>query len=338
MKDFKQEIWNLARMKFGEITEDVKQRLIVEVDAIKEYGRGEMLHTMWRLVDELKKHDINICLTLRHGYNVSLVCYLLGISSFNPIDHSRLKTESYVISTFKLSSEIVFKIDKNKSAVIDGFLNSLRYEVARMDVSGDFHSRQIKAGCEGNSDFSFEFKYEPNIGRTRIFGELIGWDKFEKIPTDDVETMKLIHDIDIYGATTSSLAPITIEAIREIRPSTVEELADALSFTSERKYSHLLKYLENRDTGNRVFTGHPKIDEILSPTYGILLNTSQLGQIFKLPLRSELGENAYNAIWGKLRSLMASPIVNRCDLYVKAYDLYRSVYVKVHYPEVFRWN
>ena len=336
MKDFKQDIWNLARMKFGEITEDVEQRVIVEVDAIKGYGRGEMLLTMWRLVDELRKHDINIRLTLDQGDNVSLVCYLLGISSFNPIDHPKLKTESYVISTFKLSSEIVFKIDKDQSAVIDGFLNSLRYEVARMDVSGDFHSRQINAGCEGNSDFAFEFKYEPNIGRTRIFGELIGWDKFEKIPTDDVETMKIIHDIDIYGATTSSLAPITIEAIREIKPSNVEKLADALSFTSERKYSHLLKYLKNRDTGNRVFTGHPKIDEILSPTHGILLYTSQLGQIFKFPLRSELGENAYNAIRGKLRSLMASPIVNRCDIYVKAYDLYRSAYVKVHYPEIFK--
>ena len=195
MKDFKQDIWNLARMKFGEITEDVEQRLIAETDAIKEYGRGEMLHTMWRLVDELRKHDINIRLTLGQGYNVSLVCYLLGISSFNPIDHPGIKTESYAIGAFKISSEIVFKIDKDQSAVIDGFLNSLRYEVARMDVSGDFHSRQIKAGCEGNSDFAFEFKYEPNIGRTRIFGELIGWDKFEKIPTDDVETMKLIHDM-----------------------------------------------------------------------------------------------------------------------------------------------
>lgn len=336
MKDFKQEIWNLARMKFGEITEDVEQRLIVEVDAIKEYGRGEMLHTMWHLVDELRKHDINIRLTLGQGYNVSLVCYLLGISSFNPIDHPGIKTESYAIGAFKISSEIVFKIDKDQSAVIDGFLNSLRYEVARMDVSGDFHSRQIKAGCEGNSDFALEFKYEPNIGRTRIFGELIGWDKFEKIPTDDVETMKLIHDIDIYGAMTSSLAPITIEAIREIKPSNLEELADALSFTSERKYSHLLKYLENRDTGNRVFTGHPKIDEILSPTHGVLLNTSQLGQIFKLPLRSEFEENAYKVIRGKYRSLMASPIVGRCDIYVKAYDLYRSAYAKVHYPEVFR--
>lgn len=339
MKDFKkfrEHVYDLAKSKFGEIPKDVEHRLIAETDAIKGYGRGEMLLTMWRLVDELRKHDINIRLTLGQGYNVSLVCYLLGISSFNPIDHPKLKTESYVISTFKLSSEIVFKIDKDQSAVIDGFLNSLRYEVARMDVSGDFHSRQIKAGCEGNSDFVFEFKYEPNIGRTRIFGELIGWDKFEKIPTDDVETMKLIHDIDIYGATTSSLAPITIEAIREIRPSTVEELADALSFTSERKYSHLLNYLKNRTAGNRIFTGHPKIDEILSPTYGILLDTSQLGQIFKLPLRSELGENAYNAIRGKLRSLMASPIVDRCDIYVKAYDLYRSAYVKVHYPEIFK--
>ena len=336
MKDFKQEIWNLARIKFGDISEEVGQRLIAETDAIKEYGRGEMLHTMWRLVDELRKHDINIRLTLGQGYNVSLVCYLLGISSFNPIDHPRLKTESYVISTFRLSSEIVFKIDKGQSAIIDNLLNSLRYEVARLDAPGGIYSRKIKACCEGNSDFALEFKYEPNVGRTRIFGELIGWDTFEKIPTDDVETMKLIHDIDIYGATTSSLAPITIEAIRKIRPSNVEKLADALSFTSERKYSHLLKYLENINVGNSTFTGHPKIDEILNPTHGVLLNTSQLGHIFKLPLRSGLEENAYNVIRGKLRSLMASPILEVCDIYVKAYTLYRLAYVKVHYPEIFK--
>ena len=218
MNGFKQDILNLARIKFGEIPKDVEHRLIAETDAIKDYGRGEMLHTMWRLVDELKKHDVNICLTLGQGYNVSLVCYLLGISSFNPIDHPRLNTESYVISTFRLSSEIVFKIDKEQSAVIDNLLNSLRYEVARLDAPGGIYSRRIKACCEGNSDFALEFKYEPNVGRTRIFGELIGWDKFEKIPTDDLETMNLINDIDIYGAMTSSLAPITIEAIREIKP------------------------------------------------------------------------------------------------------------------------
>jgi hypothetical protein len=85
---------NLARIKFGEIPKDVEHRLIAETDAIKGYGRGEMLLTMWRLVDELRKHDINIRLTLGQGYNVSLVCYLLGISSFNPIDHPGIKTES----------------------------------------------------------------------------------------------------------------------------------------------------------------------------------------------------------------------------------------------------
>ena len=42
------------------------------------------------------------------------------------------------------------------------------------------------------------------------------------------------------------------------------------------------------------------------------------------------------SIRGKLRSLMASPIVDRCDIYVKAYDLYRLAYVKVHYPEIFK--
>lgn len=87
---------------------------------------------------------------------------------------------------------------------------------------------------------------------------------------------------------------------------------------------------------NSTFTGHPKIDEILSPTHRVLLNTSQLGHIFKFPLRSGLEENAYNVIRGKLRSLMASPILEVCDIYVKAYTLYRLAYVKVHYPEIFK--
>ena len=120
MTGFKQDILNLARMKFGEIPKDVEHRLIAETDAIKGYGRGEMLHTMWRLVDELRKHDINIRLTLGQGYNVSLVCYLLGISTFNPMDHPSLETEQYAITAFgeiKRASEIVFKIDKDRLVV-----------------------------------------------------------------------------------------------------------------------------------------------------------------------------------------------------------------------------
>ena len=84
MDMFKDEIWRLARTKFGVISEKIEQRLTAETDCIKEYGRGEMLQTMRHLVNELKKHDINISLTLGQGYNVSLVCYLLGISTFNP--------------------------------------------------------------------------------------------------------------------------------------------------------------------------------------------------------------------------------------------------------------
>ena len=320
-------------MKFGEITEDVEQRLIVEVDAIKEYGRGEMLQTMRHLVNELKKHDINISLTLGQGYNVSLVCYLLGISTFNPMNHPELITESYVKSTFKSSSEMTFKIDKDVTEIIDNYLDSLKCEIERKDMLGN-HSRRVTASRD--SDFTFEFKHVCNSGRIRIIGDLIGWDQFERFPTDDSETMKLIQEIDIYGTTASSFAPITIEAIREIRPSNVSELTDAMSFTFEKQYDHLQIYLENRETGNKAFTGHTEIDEILSDTYGIILYTRQMGEILKLPLRSELGENAYKVIRGKYRSLMASPIVNRCDLYVKAYNLYRLAYAKVHFPNEFK--
>lgn len=333
MDMFKDEIWRLARTKFGVISEKIEQRLTAETDCIKEYGRGEMLQTMRHLVNELKKQDINISLTLGQGYNVSLVCYLLGISSFNPIDHPELISEPYMKSTFKSSSEITFKIDNDVTEIIDNYLDSLKCDIERKDMLGN-HSRRVKASRD--SDFTFEFKHVCNSGRIRIIGDLIGWDRFERIPNDDSETMKLIQEIDIYGTTTSSFAPITIEAIRQIRPSNVSELTDAMSFTFEMKYGHLQIYLENRETGNKVFTGHTEIDEILSDTYGIILNTWQMGEILKLPLRSELGENAYKVIRGKYRSLMASPIVNRCDTYVKAYDLYRLAYAKVHFPNEFK--
>lgn len=50
------------------------------------------------------------------------------------MDHPDLRTGPYVISTFKSSSEIVFKIDKDSPEVIDEFLYSLKYEVEREDV------------------------------------------------------------------------------------------------------------------------------------------------------------------------------------------------------------
>lgn len=334
MDMFKDEIWRLARTKFGVISEKIEQRLIAETNCIEEYGRGEMLQTMWRLVDELKKQDINISLTLGQGYNVSLVCYLLGISTFNPMDHPELITEAYVKSTFKSSSEITFRIDKDETEVIDNFLGTLKCEIERKDMLGN-HSRRVKASRD--SDFTFEFKHVCNSGRIRIIGDLIGWDRFERIPTDDSETMKLIQEIDIYGTTTSSFAPITIEAIRQIRPSNVSELTDAMSFTFEKKYGHLQIYLENRETGNKVFTGHTEIDEILSDTYGIILNTWQMGEILKLPIRQASNDAVgKETIRERYRSLAAFPIVNKCDTYVKAYSLYRLAYAKVHFPKEFK--
>lgn len=334
MDMFKDEIWRLARTKFGVISEKIEQRLIAETDCIEEYGRGEMLLTMWRLVDKLKEHDINISLTLGQGYNVSLVCYLLGISSFNPIDHPELISEPYMKSTFKSSSEITFKIDKDRAEVIDSFLDSLKFEIERKDMLGN-HSRRVKASRD--SDFTFEFKHVCNSGRIRIIGDLIGWDRFERIPTDDSETMKLIQEIDIFGTTTTSFAPITIEAIRQIRPSNVSELIDAMSFTFEKQYGHLQNYLENRESGNRVFTGHTEIDEILSDTYGIILYTWQMGEILKLPIR-HASNDAYGkeTIRERYRSLAAFPIVNKCDKYVKAYSLYRLAFAKVHFPDEFK--
>ena len=110
-----------------------------------------------------------------------------------------------------------------------------------------------------------------------------------------------------------------------------------MSFTFEKKYGHLQIYLENRETGNKVFTGHTEIDEILSDTYGIILNTWQMGEILKLPIRHASNDTVgKETIRERYRSLDAFPIVNKCDTYVKAYNLYRLAYAKVHFPNEFK--
>lgn len=105
----------------------------------------------------------------------------------------------------------------------------------------------------------------------------------------------------------------------------------------KKKYGHLQIYLENRETGNKVFTGHTEIDEILSDTYGIILYTRQMGEILKLPIRHASNDTVgKETIRERYRSLAAFPIVNKCDTYVKAYNLYRLAYAKVHFPDEFK--
>ena len=100
MKDFKkfrEQVYDLAKRRFGEISEEIDQRLNLELEAIRINRRTLMLNTIALVLSELEKESIYCERTQQTGYNVSLVCYLLGISLFNPMDYPELITERYVI-------------------------------------------------------------------------------------------------------------------------------------------------------------------------------------------------------------------------------------------------
>ena len=99
--ELKTDGYEIAQAKFGQLKPEVVQRLDVELNAIEKYGKTELIVVLWWLFQDLKSNDVCAKLHLYDGYGVSLVCYVLGISLFNPIEHPTLITEKYVLNTLR---------------------------------------------------------------------------------------------------------------------------------------------------------------------------------------------------------------------------------------------
>ena len=118
----KNNVYEIAQAKLGQLTDDIKQRLDLELGGIEKYGRSELICTLWWLFNELSAKDICVKLRPNNGYSVSLVSYLLGISLFNPMEHPKLITERYVMNTLREVSRVNLRIDVNKPEVIEKFI------------------------------------------------------------------------------------------------------------------------------------------------------------------------------------------------------------------------
>ena len=127
MKDFKkfrEHVYDLAKRKFGEISLEVDQRLNLEFESIRVNRRTLMLNTVSLILRELDADGVFCERTQQNGYNVSLVCYLLGISLFNPMEHPELITERFVRNTFENISRISFSVNTNIMARLEDILDT----------------------------------------------------------------------------------------------------------------------------------------------------------------------------------------------------------------------
>ena len=350
MKDFKkfrEKVYDLAKRRFGEISEEVDQRLNLELEAIRINRRTLMLNTIALVLSELETENIYCERTQQTGYNVSLVCYLLGISLFNPMDYPELITERYVIRAMDSISGMTFTVDSN---ILEKLKNILDQHGLK-DVCSTERSylKQIKGKCYDiylvdyniadaeSSSFEIYIRYSEHKTLDRKILNQVGMAKYEGIPENDAQTWEIIQNLDLFG-TTRHLTMTNYEAIRQIRPRSISELAEALSFEQDKQYSLLQEYLQNKHSGDTTYTGDAVIDEILSHTHGVLLYSRQQRDYMKrLNELSCSDEQFYNCCNEYLnRQLSYSVINNKCDKFVKAANLYRLAYIKTHYPEDFQ--
>ena len=71
--DLKSQVYEIAQQRFGHLTDDIKQRLDVELAAIEKYDNSAVIACIWRLFDELYKNNICSQLRIFNEYGVSPV-------------------------------------------------------------------------------------------------------------------------------------------------------------------------------------------------------------------------------------------------------------------------
>ena len=333
-KELKNDVYEITQPKFGQLTDDVRLRLDLELNAIEQYGRTELLVALWRLFTDLSENGIGVKLRPLDGYSVSLVSYLLGISLFNPMEHPNLITERYVLNTLREVSGVDLRIDVNKPEMIVQLVYDYGYEYTENSLF-KIHTLKVKSQHKESADFTLSYEYRPNSCRLQRACYEMKQDSFINIPYDDIETFESINELFLYGITTTCYPPITLEALRLIRPKSLSELTEALAFKSENQYDDLMEYLSNRQHKNFTPTGCSEIDEMLSHTHGVVLFSRQRTECLKWTNRPYWSdEDEWQVYKERVQKLLKTgPVENRCDVYLEAHNLYKLAYIRQHYSD-----
>lgn len=312
------------------LNEEQNRRLHDELQAIKNYRRAEMLNAVTDVVRDSRDSQAYPMLRATEGYCVSFVCWILGVSDFNPFDHPWLTSERFALNTFKDCDDFTmfYDIETDWRSVMTRLYGSkakVQFNQCQIDTedSEDGQGFEIRVYTHRKSYlYQIEHMIRDNVDP--------GFNSID-VPLDDEDTFRLLHSYDWFGINgDSGIHQKFIEAMRCIHPTTFSEFVHTWAIR-RTGILDIDMYVQNRDNGCTEYTGIPEVDKVLRQSNGILLYTRQ-----KEAIEDIMKDLSTEDMWKVKHLLEGNKAQPKCSVYTEAVDIYRRAYMKAHYSDIFR--
>ncbi len=191
--------------------------------------------------------------------------------------------------------------------------------------------------------------------------------KFDDIPEDDPKALKIFTDVNTAGIFQFESSGM-INFLKKFKPKNFEEIVAALALFRPGPMKNIDLYIKRRNGEEKVDYMHPDLEDILKPTYGIIIYQEQIMRIANVMagfsygeadiLRRAMSKKKEDVLLKEREHFINGAINHGYDkeLANKIYDLifrfasygfnrshavsyamisYRMAYLKAHYPKVF---
>ena len=112
---------------------------------------------------------------------------------------------------------------------------------------------------------------------------------FEKIPLDDKKTLKVFRDVDTDGIFQFESVGMK-RFLSKLKVNSFDDIATALALYRPGPMDNIDLFIARREGREKIDYIHPDLEEILKPTYGIIIYQEQIMQIVRKMANYSYGE------------------------------------------------
>lgn len=112
---------------------------------------------------------------------------------------------------------------------------------------------------------------------------------FDKIPLDDKKTLEVFYNVDTDGIFQFE-SPGMKSFLRKLKVTSFDDLALALALYRPGPMDNIDSFIERREGKSNIDYIHPDLEEILKPTYGVIIYQEQIMQIVRKLAGYSFGE------------------------------------------------